>query len=666
MDFAVKSKLLKITKYMGYLETRWDEESPSKMQTHPLTSSKSLCEVAERGRRHASRRPKLSVRLRANYAGPSGTGCALGSKLSTFLAALFLAVSVSAQAATINALSPSFADVSTAVGSAKNGDTVIVPAGTASWTSPLVITKGIILMGRTTISNAGKSTASANDQTVIRNNNTVTSAPGLISATLTASQSLRITGITFQVGTSTNVSNTGIVTIRSQDTSPSMNVRIDDCHFDRVLGHNICILGWIYGVADHNLFSCQQNAATFWLQEDAYGGKTLGHGAYADYPWFGTNKFFFIETNTIVGNGVLPTSGTIDSGFGARWVARYNCFINAKLGGHGTEGNSRGTRAKEVYNNQFHWTGSLGSESDSWRSGSGLVHDNSYDGNYSGSGFFSAIQNYRSFSAVWNYIAPGVADGSSHFDERDTVGNGNYVQGQKAFVFDSGTTNASNTTGNQFFSINGNQLSVAYGTVVDTTKHWTANQWVGFSVRSPNFKNGAPSPLGNVLGTGSQVIHNTSNTIYYSPYTGGDRGPKLLFPSGTPYQIMKPLSAVDQAGRGKGNLITGGTTWTNSVTGGPDWPHQALEPIFFWNNIYTPKNQVQGAFSKQLSVQPGRDFYNLTGANSNGSFAANSTPSQVSTKYSAALNGVQYTGPYIYPHPLTNNIAPPSNLAIVP
>jgi len=113
-------------------------------------------------------------------------------------------------------------------------------------------------------------------------------------------------------------------------------------------------------------------------------------------------------------------------------------------------------------------------------------------------------------------------------------------------------------------------------------------------------------------------------------------------------------------------LITGGTTWTNSVTGGPDWPHQALEPIFFWNNIYTPKNQVQGAFSKQLSVQPGRDFYNLTGANSNGSFAANSTPSQVSTKYSAALNGVQYTGPYIYPHPLTNNIAPPSNLAIVP
>jgi len=622
--------------------------------------------AARRAGRYWLSDPDSPFGPRPNYTIPSGLYSVPGRKLGSIaIAALLFAAYRAAQATTISATSPSFAAVSAAISSAHNGDTVIVPAGTASWTSPLVITKGITLKGQTTISNAGTSTASANDQTVIRNNNTVTSAPGLISATLTASQSLRITGITFQVGTSTNVSNTGIVTIRSQDTSPSMNVRIDDCHFDRVLGHNICILGWIYGVADHNLFSCQQNAATFWLQEDAYGGKTLGHGAYADYPWFGTNKFFFIETNTIVGNGVLPTSGTIDSGFGARWVARYNCFINAKPGGHGTEGNSRGTRAKEVYNNQFHWTGSLGSESDSWRSGSGLVHDNSYDGNNSGSGFFSAIQNYRSFSAVWNYIAPGVADGSSHFDERDTVGNGNYVQGQKAFVFDSGTTNASNTTGNQFFSINGNQLSVAYGTVVDTTKHWTANQWVGFSVRSPNFKNGAPSPLGNVLGTGSQVIHNTSNTIYYSPYTGGDRGPKLLFPSGTPYQILKPLAAVDQVGRGKGDLITGGTTWTNSVTGGPDWPHQALEPIFFWNNIYTPKNQVQGAFSKQLSVQPGRDFYNLTGANSNGSFAANSTPSQVSTKYSAALNGVQYSGPYIYPHPLVNAVAPPSDLSVV-
>jgi hypothetical protein len=602
--------------------------------------------------------PDLLLQPRPNYTIPSGLYSVPSRKLGSIaIAALLFAACRTAQAATINASSLSLGAVKTAISYANNGDTVIVPAGTASWTSPLVITKGITLQGQTPISNAGTSTASANDQTVIRNDNTVTSAASLISATLTPSQSLRITGITFQVGTSTTSNSSGIVAIRSQGTSPNMNVRIDNCHFDRVLGKNIYICGWTYGVADHNLFSIQGNSGSVWLQEDTYGGKHLGHGAFADYPWFGTNKFFFIETNTIVGNGVLVASGTIDSAFGARWVARYNCFINAKAGGHGTESNSRGTRAKEVYNNKFHWTGSLASQLDGWRSGSGLVHDNTYYGNSSG-GFFSAIQNYRSFSAVWNYMPPGVADGSSHFDERDTDGNGNYAQGQPAYVFDSGTTNGSNTTGNKFFPINGNQLAVAYGTVVDTTKHWTVNQWVGFSVRSPNFQNGKPSPLGNVLGTGSQIIRNTSNTIYYSAYTGGDRGPELLFPSGTEYQIMKPLAVLDQPGRGKGQLLTGEKTWTNSMTGTKEWPNQAQEPIFFWNNFYTGTSgtstpQNQGAFSKELCVQPNRDFYNL-----GGNFAQNSTPSQVSTTYSATLNGVQYSGPYIYPHPLVTANAP--------
>ena len=47
---------------------------------------------------------------------------------------LLLAAAGMAQGATINARSPSFTDVSTAIASAVKGDTVIVPAGTASWT----------------------------------------------------------------------------------------------------------------------------------------------------------------------------------------------------------------------------------------------------------------------------------------------------------------------------------------------------------------------------------------------------------------------------------------------------------------------------------------------------------------------------------------------------
>ena len=70
--------------------------------------------------------------------------------MRSLFAALFLLASGAAQAKNITALSPSLANVSTAINSAANGDTVVVPAGTAVWTGTLVITKGITLMGQTT------------------------------------------------------------------------------------------------------------------------------------------------------------------------------------------------------------------------------------------------------------------------------------------------------------------------------------------------------------------------------------------------------------------------------------------------------------------------------------------------------------------------------------
>src|ERR1700746_237618 len=51
------------------------------------------------------------------------------------------------EAATINAASPSFTAVNTAIALAANGDTVVIPAGTATWTSSLIIGKAITLQG---------------------------------------------------------------------------------------------------------------------------------------------------------------------------------------------------------------------------------------------------------------------------------------------------------------------------------------------------------------------------------------------------------------------------------------------------------------------------------------------------------------------------------------
>ena len=123
--------------------------------------------------------------LRPNYATLFQPCRSVAGRFGALFAALFLAASGTAQAATVNARSPSFFDVSTAVASAANGDTVIVPAGTASWTTTLVINKPIWLVGQTTVSYTNET---ANDQTIILDEVSRSSTPPapIIHATVTA------------------------------------------------------------------------------------------------------------------------------------------------------------------------------------------------------------------------------------------------------------------------------------------------------------------------------------------------------------------------------------------------------------------------------------------------------------------------------------------------
>src|ERR1700744_4330974 len=66
-------------------------------------------------------------------------------KLLSVVALLFAGISGSF-AATINAASGSFADVNAAVLKASQGDTVLIPPGTNTWTATLTIS-GITLQG---------------------------------------------------------------------------------------------------------------------------------------------------------------------------------------------------------------------------------------------------------------------------------------------------------------------------------------------------------------------------------------------------------------------------------------------------------------------------------------------------------------------------------------
>src|SRR5207249_4345235 len=85
------------------------------------------------------------------------------------VAGMFLIVFGRAEAASIKAASASRADVGTAVAAAVDGDTVVVPAGTASWTSTLEITKGIRIQGATIITGT-RDNPTVSDATIILDN----------------------------------------------------------------------------------------------------------------------------------------------------------------------------------------------------------------------------------------------------------------------------------------------------------------------------------------------------------------------------------------------------------------------------------------------------------------------------------------------------------------
>jgi hypothetical protein len=130
----------------------------------------------------------------------------------------------------------------------------------------------------------------------------------------------------------------------------------------------------------------------------------------------------------------------------------------------------------------------------------------------------------------------------------------------------------------------------------------------------------------------------------------------MIFNAGDPYKIHRVLIMMDQNGRGKTDLITGARP-INTSTRRASWPHSALEPCYSWNNVYAPTGSAMGfnAPARQPTTKENVDFFNL----GNG-FAPETTPAEVSSRYKAALNGVDYTGTFVYPHPLVTGAPPPA------
>lgn len=590
-------------------------------------------------------------------------------------------------AATINAASVSFTDVSAAVSAAVDGDTVIVPAGTASWTSTLYVTKSISIIGATSVAgDHANQPMIAQDLTVIKDDVALTGSnqvAKIIAATISPGPALfRVSGITFQLGSQTALPGAPSAAISlvssSTQTAPADNIRIDHCNFAQLRQKAIFINGWLYPVVDHCIFNSQSTGNVFFatVSYPDWGGhaQSVGNGSWNEPSYFGTEKFTFFEDNTINNNATAVTNGCIDADSGARYVFRYNIEKNTWPGQHGSEtGGYRGGRSFEIYNNIFSYTNVVLS-GNLRRSGTGLVYGNTITAANVNSHLMS-LTAFRENGSSW---LVGGANGANVWDVNDT----------------------SNQTGNGFGGSTGGRYAAgtaAIGsgakTLVVAGSPWVAKDWTGYSVTN----------LDQIDAKGFSVssfpTSNTGNTISFS--TNGS-STDINFNPGDRFEIRRVLAAMDQPGRGVGDLCTGAVIgqFQNQTTGSNSWPHEALEPWYCWNNGLngTMNHSSATLGSNYPSVLENREYYNFNPSWAPGqplssgiaSGPLSNRPTQCTPGHDVAINGygpgvgywaadqdafyvcaapdtwsVYYT-PYAYPHPLVSAVpAPPANLHVM-
>lgn len=293
---------------------------------------------------------------------------------------IFFVCFLSARSATWTAATAQRADVVNVLGLASSGDTVIVPAGSATWASAITTTKSIQFIG--------------SDGTLpplaVNNTSIITTAAGVTAFDLTpaADTSLtRIAGFKFLPGSfSTHCVNVHGATPNGSGTAVTQ-LRIDHNYFYRG-GRAVYAQGNTYGVVDHNWF---QGCSI------AVGPEGDNYATWNRAITAGTANALFIETNTF---NVTAADSTANGGElqeqiyhfeGARSVIRYNAFdastnVGFDVGWIDSHGNQayfttgtdgtvdHGQPIIEIYNNTM--TSAQAYRLIYLRSGSVLAHDN--------------------------------------------------------------------------------------------------------------------------------------------------------------------------------------------------------------------------------------------------------------------------------------------------
>ena len=350
---------------------------------------------------------------------------------------LLFTATVSFSQTTHTALSCSRTDIFNKINEAGvvDGDTVVVPAGTASdWTSGLSITKAITLVG-SSFSDGGNEALPEGYTWGTTFVDGITSVSSMITFTLPVGKVGRISQINFQGSSSHSGGEPGSVAFAGFG-----QYRLDHCKFTSPKTRNVSLLGNATGVADH----CWHHNIDGWhayhfKNGDTYSGSVNGNGAWNEASTIGTAANWFVE-DCYFSSASSHYVGICDSWNGGKGVMRRNRSGNAyqvHYSNHGTESaaNYRSGRMLEIYQNT--WVSTTNhSRVFEMRGGTGVHWGNSFSMPSSSSISFNS---YRGDGS--NDPPHGPADGTFAWDVADTTDTyGTANDG----IFETGTSVVSN------------------------------------------------------------------------------------------------------------------------------------------------------------------------------------------------------------------------------
>lgn len=280
---------------------------------------------------------------------------------------LFFLCAGPAFGATFTATTCNVADVITAIGLASNGDTVIIPNGSCSWSSGLTTTKQIFILGQA----AGS---------VIITDADTTSTDSLITMTTGTSFHITVANINFLAGTGTGT----YVTFNDGSGTPLVplmhNMSMEDPNAQLV---HVVQWNTVGGVFWSNaVYSNTGSGGGCGAQIGSDSGSLV---VKSGLNWdtastmgtldVGEVTNLYIEDNTFTNIGQMPD--TDDNG---RVVVRHNTYIGSWGLTHGTT-SLFGGRQFEIYSNAFQYpNANRNMNRYFWsRAGAGLVWSNTFD-----------------------------------------------------------------------------------------------------------------------------------------------------------------------------------------------------------------------------------------------------------------------------------------------